>query len=70
MKINQEKPPYRPISIIFEDKKEADIFIRIIDIVCDSEDHGRVTIPHWNREQKNMLIKISDAFTNLIGYRE
>ena len=64
MKISQEKVEYKPISIILETRKDAKIFISLIDKITDAIMYEKSVIISSD-EQKRMINKISDSFTNL-----
>ena len=56
MELTQKRNTYHPVKLVFETRKEANTFMNIIDDL-DPEDFGD---PH----EKQMIIKISDAFGN------
>ena len=53
MKIEQERPKYKPITITLETRGEAAVFFQMID-----------GIEYPSDLEKQIIIKISDAFTN------
>ena len=60
MKIYQEEISFKDISIILEDKEEANAFIELINLFSKKMlDDGKIS-----REAYNLTIKLSDAFTD------
>ena len=65
MKIKQE---YSPITITLQTQHEADVFIGIIDKVDDW--HANANPPHkLCKAEREMIIKLSDSFTDILGLR-
>lgn len=67
MKISQEQPIFQPIIIKLESKKEADLFLSIIDKI-DAATNNAVA-PKISKEELCLVTKISDRFTDLVGLR-
>lgn len=68
MKINQEIK-FQPIIITLETLQEAKNFIAIIDYVDAMHDTSGWEPDKLTDQQKIMFTKISNKFTDLIGYR-
>lgn len=64
MKVKQEKPKYRPITITLETEQEAEALFDLIDELdnyCTNED---ISPPIITQEQRTLIIKLSNARTN------
>ena len=68
MKISRKKPPFQPITITIENEDEAERFISIID-KADRVYRSASHPARLSAEEYELIIKISDAFTDMVGYR-
>jgi hypothetical protein len=69
MKILREKAPFRPINIVLETTDEAERFLAIIDKI-DAKHRNSNPPPDITKDEYQLIIKISDAFTNMVGFRD
>ena len=67
MKITQEKT-FKPITIVLEKQIEADTFLSIIDKI-DAGHCNSGPAPSVNKAEYEIVRKISDFFTEIVGYR-
>lgn len=66
MKIRQEKPPFRPITIELRSHHEAEAFFSLIDKICacHASDGCDITDRDLDQEEVRLAIKLSNALTN------
>ena len=69
MLIYRDKPQFRPITIVLETQEDAEKFISIIDKVDAWHTMANLP-PKLTKEEREMVITISDHFTNMVGYRK
>ena len=69
MLIYRDKPQFRPITIVLETQEDAAKFISIIDKV--DAWHTKANLPpKLTSDERDMVITISDHFTQMVGHRE